>query len=223
MAQQRSAAPTRHGDAGRKGLPKKRWRCFLSSRPEARSSPSRPDRGPYDIQKATTIQRRRGKLRVADIKDVRSWQGWLYLVAVIDYYSRRVVGWSMRADPRGRARRRRTRDGCGAATTESRARVTPIKARSTSRWSSVSVAGTAGVQISMGSKGDAYDNAVAESFFASLEKDLLRRSSVTTRHSPRHTQTVCTSPFGLTAVFTSTSNEPMSSRCDSRARARVPL
>ena len=44
---------------------------------------------------------------------------------------------------------------------------------------------TAGVQISMGSKGDAYDNAVAESFFASLEKDLLRRRSFTTRQDAR--------------------------------------
>jgi len=43
----------------------------------------------------------------------------------------------------------------------------------------------AGVQISMGSKGDAYDNAVAESFFASLEKDLLRRRSFTTRQDAR--------------------------------------
>ena len=43
----------------------------------------------------------------------------------------------------------------------------------------------AGVQISMGSKGDAYDNAVAESFFASLAKDLLRRRSFTTRQDAR--------------------------------------
>jgi transposase InsO family protein len=37
----------------------------------------------------------------------------------------------------------------------------------------------------MGSKGDAYDNAVAESFFASLEKDLLRRRSFPTRQDAR--------------------------------------
>ncbi len=42
-----------------------------------------------------------------------------------------------------------------------------------------------GVQLSMGSKGDAYDNAVAESFFASLEKDLLRRRSFATRDEAR--------------------------------------
>jgi putative transposase len=43
----------------------------------------------------------------------------------------------------------------------------------------------AGVQLSMGSKGDAYDNAVAESFFASLEKDLLRHRSFPSRDEAR--------------------------------------
>src|SRR5439155_10408269 len=33
-----------------------------------------------------------------DIKYLRSWQGWLYLAAVMDCYSRRIVGWSMRPD-----------------------------------------------------------------------------------------------------------------------------
>jgi putative transposase len=43
----------------------------------------------------------------------------------------------------------------------------------------------AGVRVSMGSRGDAYDNALAESFFASLEKDLLRRHSFPTRQDAR--------------------------------------
>jgi Integrase core domain len=47
------------------------------------------------------------------------------------------------------------------------------------------VSAAAGIRVSMGSKGDAYDNAVAESFFASLEKDLLRRDSFPTRQEAR--------------------------------------
>jgi putative transposase len=43
----------------------------------------------------------------------------------------------------------------------------------------------AGIAQSMGSKGDCYDNAVKESFFASLEKDLLRRRSFRTRQQAR--------------------------------------
>jgi putative transposase len=38
------------------------------------------------------------QLWCADIKYIRSWQGWLYLGAVMDCYSRRIVGWSMRPD-----------------------------------------------------------------------------------------------------------------------------
>ena len=38
------------------------------------------------------------QLWCADIKYVRTWQGWLYLGAVMDLYSRRIVGWSMRPD-----------------------------------------------------------------------------------------------------------------------------
>ena len=41
----------------------------------------------------------------------------------------------------------------------------------------------AGIAISMGSKGDAYDNAVAESFFATLKKELIHRQSWPTRHT----------------------------------------
>jgi transposase InsO family protein len=35
------------------------------------------------------------RLWVADIKYVRTWEGWLYLSFVLDTYSRRIVGWSM--------------------------------------------------------------------------------------------------------------------------------
>ena len=38
------------------------------------------------------------ELWCADIKYVRTWQGWLYLAAVMDCYSRRIVEWSMRPD-----------------------------------------------------------------------------------------------------------------------------
>jgi putative transposase len=38
------------------------------------------------------------RLWCADIKHARTWQGWLYLAAVMDCYSRRIVGWSMRPD-----------------------------------------------------------------------------------------------------------------------------
>ncbi len=125
------------------------------------------------------------QLWVADVKYVRSWQGWLYLAAVVDCYSRRVVGWSMRTDLEAElvvdalemaVARRRPRAGLVHHSDQGSQYVSLIFGE---RCRDV------GVQLSMGSKGDAYDNAVAESFFASLEKDLLRRRSFATRDEAR--------------------------------------
>ncbi len=125
------------------------------------------------------------QLWVADIKYVRSWQGWLYLAAVVDCYSRRVVGWSMRTDLEAElvvdalemaVARRRPATGLVHHSDQGSQYVSLIFGERCR---------DAGVQLSMGSKGDAYDNAVAESFFASLEKDLLRRRSFATRDEAR--------------------------------------
>jgi len=125
------------------------------------------------------------QLWVADIKYVRSWQGWLYLAAVVDCYSRRVVGWSMRADLEAElvvdalamaVARRRPAAGLVHHSDQGSQYVSLIFGERCR---------DAGVRVSMGSKGDAYDNAVAESFFASLEKDLLRRRSFPTRQDAR--------------------------------------
>jgi putative transposase len=125
------------------------------------------------------------QLWVADIKYVRSWQGWLYLAAVVDCYSRRVVGWSMRADLQAElvvdalemaVARRRPRAGL-VHHSDQGSQYVSLRFGERCR--------DAGVCVSMGSRGDAYDNAVAESFFASLEKDLLRRHSFPTRQEAR--------------------------------------
>jgi putative transposase len=125
------------------------------------------------------------QLWVADIKYVRSWQGWLYLAAVVDCYSRRVVGWSMRTDLETElvvdalemaVARRRPATGLVHHSDQGSQYVSLIFGERCR---------DARIQLSMGSKGDAYDNAVAESFFASLEKDLLRRRSFATRDEAR--------------------------------------
>lgn len=42
-------------------------------------------------------EERPDQIWVTDITYVRTWQGWLYLAAVVDLYSRKVVGWAMKA------------------------------------------------------------------------------------------------------------------------------
>jgi len=125
------------------------------------------------------------ELWCADIKYVRSWQGWLYLAAVMDCYSRRVVGWSMRPDLEAELvvdalemaiARRRPKPGLVHHSDQGSQYVS---LRFGERCREI------GIHRSMGSKGDCFDNAVAESFFATLEKDLLRRRSFATRQDAR--------------------------------------
>ncbi len=114
---------------------------------------------------------------VADITYLRTWEGWLYLAAVQDLYSRRIVGWSM-AD---HMRTELVTDALQMALAQRRPDPGLI-------WHSdqgaqfVSLAfgqqaRAAGIAQSMGSKGDCFDNAVAESFFATLKKELIHRRS----------------------------------------------
>jgi putative transposase len=125
------------------------------------------------------------ELWCADIKYVRSWQGWLYFAAVMDCYSRRIVGWWMRTsleaklvvDALEMAISRR-RPG-GGLIHHSGQGSQYVSLRFGERCREL------GIHRSTGSKGDCFDNAVAESFFATLEKDLLRRTSFASRQDAR--------------------------------------
>lgn len=125
------------------------------------------------------------RLWCADIKYVRTWQGWLYLGAVMDCYSRRIVGWSMRSDLEAclvvdalemAVARRRPEPGLVHHSDQGSQYVSLLFGE---RCREI------GIHRSMGSTGDCFDNAVAESFFATLEKDLLRRRSFATRQEAR--------------------------------------
>jgi len=114
---------------------------------------------------------------VADITYLRTWEGWLYLVAVQDLYSRRIFGWSM-AD---HMRTELVTDALQMAL--ARRRPAPGLVWHSDQGSQfVSLAfgqqaRAAGIAQSMGSKGDCFDNAVAESFFATIKKELIHRRS----------------------------------------------
>ncbi len=114
-------------------------------------------------------------LWVADITYLRSGEGWLYLAAVQDVYSRQIVGWSMATHMRASLvvdalkmalARRRPDPGLIHHSDQGSQYVSLAFGRA---------AGEAGIAVSMGSRGDAYDNAVAETFFATLKKELVNR------------------------------------------------
>ena len=117
------------------------------------------------------------RLWVADITYLRTWEGWLYLVAVQDVYSRRIVGWSM-AD---HMRTELVIDALQMALAQRRPAPGLIwHSDQGSQYVSLAFgqqARAAGIAQSMGSRGDCYDNAVAESFFATLKKELIHGRS----------------------------------------------
>jgi putative transposase len=117
---------------------------------------------------------RPNQLWVADITYVPTWAGFLYLAVVVDAWSRCVVGWAM-------ATHLRTELVLSALDMAvARRRPTDVIHHSDQGCQYTSIAfgkrcTEADVRPSMGSVGDAYDNALCESFFATLECELLDR------------------------------------------------
>ncbi len=114
-------------------------------------------------------------LWVADITYVRTWEGWLYLAVVLDCFSRRVVGWAM-AD---HLRTELVLEALGMALWQRRP-PSGVVFHSDHGCQYTSLAfgrelRESGLVPSMGTVADAYDNAVAESFFATLKCELLYR------------------------------------------------
>ncbi len=116
------------------------------------------------------------RLWVADITSLPTWQGFLYLAVVLDAFSRRVVGWAM-AD---HLRTELVLDALEMALWNRRPTAAVIHHSDHGcQYTSLAFGSRcrrAGVTISMGSVGDCYDNAMAESCFATLECELGARS-----------------------------------------------
>jgi len=125
------------------------------------------------------------RLWVADITYVATGEGWLYLATVLDAWSRRIVGWAMGDTLRTEL----VVDALNMAVWNRRpaAGVVHHSDRG-AQYTSLTFSRRcrdAGLTPSMGSIGDAYDNALAEAFFASLETELLMRHRFATRKAAR--------------------------------------
>lgn len=117
----------------------------------------------------------------ADITYLRTWEGWVYLAVVQDLYSRRIVGWSMADHMRTElvvdalkmaVHRRRPDKGLTFHSDQGSQFVSLAFGQ---------LARANGIAQSMGHVGSAYDNAIAETFFATLKKELIHRRSWPTK------------------------------------------
>jgi putative transposase len=121
------------------------------------------------------------RLWVADLTEIATWEGKLYLAVVVDCFSRRCVGWAMAEHMRAEL----VVEALEMALWQRRPAVGLVH-HSDRGGQYVSLifgqtARAAGIDVSMGAKGCALDNAVCEAFFATLKKELTRRRSWPTR------------------------------------------
>ncbi|MGE7415092.1 IS3 family transposase [Methylobacterium tarhaniae] len=149
------------------GASRRRGRIITTRRDkDARSAPDLVDRnfraeGP-------------NQLWVGDITYVPTAAGFLYLAVVLDAWSRRIVGWAMA----NHLRTELVLDALEMAIGQRKPSAVIHHSDQGSQYTALVFGNRcreAGVRPSMGSVGDAYDNAMAESFFATLECELLDR------------------------------------------------
>lgn len=159
--------------------PPRRW---VRTTDSAHSYPLAPNRlaRRFDVNGVTINQ-----VWVSDITYVPTREGWLYLAVVLDLASRRVVGWAMRETPDAELALTALRMALAAR------RPRPGLLHHSDRG--VQYACTAyrallaahGIEASMSRRGDCWDNAVAESFFATVELELIARQRWATRAAAR--------------------------------------
>jgi putative transposase len=124
------------------------------------------------------------QLWVADMTYVPTWAGFIFLAIVLDVWSRRVIGWAIGEEM--------TADLVLAALNMALQQRKPAgvihHSDQGSQYTSIAFGERCkkmGVRPSMGTVGDAYDNAMAESFFATLECELIDRRSWQTKTEAR--------------------------------------
>jgi transposase InsO family protein len=158
------------------GIRAKQKRKFKATTDSKHSHPVAPNLLKRDFEAAAPNEK-----WVADITYIPTCEGWLYLSAVLDLYSRCVVGWSMSE----RMNRRLVLDALDMAV--GRRRPEPGLVHHSDRGSQYACGDyrktliAQGMMCSMSRKGDCWDNAPMESFFHTLKTELVHHRKYQTR------------------------------------------
>jgi putative transposase len=158
------------------GVSRRKWTTTTVRDRNARPAP--------DLVKRTFAADGPNRLWVADIPYVPTWAGFLYLAVVLDAWSRRIVGWAMATHLRTEL----VLDAFNMAIGQRSPADVIHHSDQGTQYTSIGFGlrcREAGVRPSMGSVGDAYDNAMCESFFATLECELLGRRRFTNQVEAR--------------------------------------
>jgi transposase InsO family protein len=163
--------------AGIEARRRRKFRLAYPARNQAKAAPN--------LLAAPFSADRMNQVWMADVTFVPTRGGWLYLAVLIDLYSRRVVGWSMKDRPGQElvnealmmaVEQRSPAPGLIHHSDQGRLYASTIYAKLLSRF---------GMVPSMSRKGNCYDNAVAESFFSSLKNELIHHRDYHTRDQAR--------------------------------------
>jgi putative transposase len=163
--------------AGLRGVSRRKWVVTTVRAAHARSA--------ADLVNRAFTATGPNQLWVGDITYIPTWSGTLYLAVVLDVWSRRIIGWAMATHLRTslvvaalEMAIRQRRPTAVIHHSDQGCQYTAIEFGRRCR--------EANVRPSMGSVGDCYDNAMCESFFATLECELLDR---VTLHTPAEART----------------------------------
>jgi putative transposase len=132
---------------------------------------------PADLVERDFTATRPNQLWVSDFTYVATWRGFVYVAFVIDVFARRIVGWrasaSLRTDLALDALEQAIYDRCNDDTGDlvhhSDRGTQYLSIRYTERLAD------AGIELSVGSRGDAYDNALAETVIGLFKTEVIRR------------------------------------------------
>ena len=162
------------------GIEAKRKRRFRAAAKHRQLAPPAPNL----LQRRFTVTRP-DRVWVGDITYIPTHAGWLYLAVLLDLYSRKVVGWAM-SD-------RLTQELAASALAMAVEQRRPAKgllhhSDQGSQYSAIryrAALAASGIAASMSRKGNAWDNAVAESFFSNLKNELVHHRDFKTREQAR--------------------------------------
>ncbi len=162
--------------AGLVGVSRRKWICTTQRRKGARPAP--------DLVERNFTADGPDQLYVADITYIPTWAGFLFLAVVLDVCTRRVVGWAMANNLRTQL----VLDALNMALHQRQPTNVIHHSDQGCQYTSIAFGQRckrAGVRPSMGSVGDCFDNAMCESFFATLECELIDRTTFRTHAEAR--------------------------------------
>lgn len=165
-------------EMGLQGLPRKRFRRTTDSNHARPVAPNVLDRK-FEAERPNQVW-------VTDITFIWTWEGWLYLAAILELFSRRVIGWAMQPHMRAELALEALHMALGRCLPDVGLVHHSDRGVQYAAASYQAALDENNIVCSMSRKGNCWDNAVSESFFGTLKTELINRHSWLTRREAKN-------------------------------------